>query len=511
MMAGAAAQQGRSLADILAGEPAWAFARESVGNSAAKSVADHIIIAGIAIDHRQARPGDLFLACKGLRHNGMDYIHAAVKAGAIAVAVDAAEPLAVDPPAPVPVLKIPALRKRAGCLISRFFDEPSRAIQLFGVTGTNGKTTVAYLIARALSAAGRRAALIGTLGHGPPAALEPSGHTTPDPLQLHSLLAGWRGRFDSVALEVSSHALDQGRVAGLLFDIAVFTNLSRDHLDYHADMDAYAAAKFQLFEAPELKQAIVNIDDQYGLKLRARLGGEINVVACSANAGTGAEVICRACEPLGLGYRLSLHSPWGEARIATRLPGRFNIDNNLAAFAALCAAGIPARRAARALSAVSGIPGRMECFSAAHKPLLVVDYAHTPDALQKALLALRPHCRGRLYCVFGCGGERDSGKRPQMGALAAALADHVILTSDNPRSEPPQQIIRQILAGIKDRRRVTVEEDRSAAVSGAFANAAPEDVVLIAGKGHESTQTVGGMRLPFSDRELARSLTAVAA
>lgn len=503
MMAGAAPQPGKTLADLLVGEPA----REPAGRPAARNIP----ISGIAIDSRQVRPGDLFLACRGLRHNGMEYIPAALKAGAVAVAVDAAEPPAVEPSAPI--VRVADLRQRAGCIISRFFDEPSRAMRLFGVTGTNGKSTVAYLIARALSSAGRRTGLIGTLGHGRPTALKPAARTTPDALQIHALLAGWRGRFDDVALEVSSHALDQGRVAGLVFDIAVFTNLSRDHLDYHADMDAYAAAKFRLFEAPGLKQAVVNVADPYGLKLRARLAGGLAVVRYSAHAETaaGAEVVCREAKPHGLGYRLRLHSPWGEARIDTRLPGRFNIDNNLAAFAALGAAGMPAPEAARALSAVSGIPGRMECFSAADRPLLVVDYAHTPDALQKALLALRPHCRGRLHCVFGCGGERDSGKRPQMGAIAAALADRVILTSDNPRSEPPAGIIRQILQGIRDRRQVTIEEDRAAAITGAFANADQEDVILIAGKGHEMTQTAGGRSLPFSDRELAGRLTAVAA
>ena len=501
MMAGAAPRPDRTLADLLAGEP--------VCGSGSRAAVGSVPVSGIATDSRRVRPGDLFLAWRGLRHNGLDYIPAALRAGAAAVAIDAAESLAIDPPAPV--VRIAGLRHRAGCIISRFFDEPSRSMRIFGVTGTNGKTTVTCLIARALAASGRRAALIGTLGQGQPAAPKPAAQTTPDALQLQALLAGWRGRFDDVALEVSSHALDQGRVAGLLFDTAVFTNLSRDHLDYHADMEAYAAAKFRLFETPGLRQAIVNIDDPHGLKLRARLASNLAVVTYSAEARTGAEVVCHESEPHGLGYRFRLLSPWGEARIQTRLPGRFNIDNNLAAFAALCAAGMPAREAASALSAISGIPGRMECFGAAGRPLLVVDYAHTPDALQKALWALRPHCRGRLHCVFGCGGERDSGKRPQMGAIAAALADQVILTSDNPRSEPPGEIIGQILQGIRERRAVVIEPDRAAAISRAFAGAARDDVILIAGKGHESAQIAGGRTLPFSDRELARRLAAGAA
>jgi UDP-N-acetylmuramoyl-L-alanyl-D-glutamate--2,6-diaminopimelate ligase len=477
------------------------------------SVDTSINVTGVAIDSRSVQVGDLFLAYRGSTVNGVDYIDAAIHSGAVAVAIDSDVMLDIKPSS-VTLVRVPGLRQRAGDIISRFYDEPSKAMQLIGVTGTNGKSTVSYMIAYALYALGKQSAVLGTLGYGPFKQIAKGSTTTPDPVTLHSLLSEWRNKIDSVVMEVSSHALDQGRVAGTAFDIAVFTNLSRDHLDYHLTLDDYAAAKFQLFQLQGLKHAIVNINDPYGLKLIDKIPAKINIVAYSIQANSAmlndkniALVYCKNIETEGLQTKIKIESPWGQFAIQTSMLGSFNIDNILAAFSTLCVAGFSADKVAETLSGFSGIPGRMEYFTAAGKPLVIVDYAHTPDALEKALLALRPYCRGELYCVFGCGGDRDVGKRPQMGAIAEKLADHIVLTNDNPRTETAEGIIENILEGIQDKSRVTIKYDRSDAITNTFLNAHENDVVLIAGKGHENTQQIGTSLLPFSDRELARRLT----
>lgn len=471
-------------------------------------------ISGLATDSREVKPGDLFLACRGLRFNGVDYIDDAIRLGAVAVAIDGSEQLDTVS-IPVPVVRVPALHQQAGNIISRFYDEPSKRMRIFGVTGTNGKTTVSYMIAYTLSRLGQDAGLIGTLGYGLFGDIKASNMTTPDMIKLHSLFYQWRRKVDSVAMEVSSHALDQGRVTGIAFNVAILTNISRDHLDYHTSLEDYAAAKFRLFECTGLEYAIVNAGDDYGARLIEKLPEDVHIIACSDQFATiksvkkGVDrVWCEAVERDHLASYLSIQSPWGKAVVRTRLLGQFNIENILAVFAALCATGIRVGQLEKTLSDFEGVPGRMECFSAADKPLLVVDYAHTPDALRKTLSTLRHYCAGRLYCVFGCGGDRDIGKRPQMGAVAEALADRIVLTNDNPRSEPPTQIIEHILTGINRKDRIIVKEDRNDAINDTFLMADKEDVILIAGKGHETTQVIGSTALPFSDRELAKSLTA---
>ena len=470
-----------------------------------------IAVSGLAIDSREVKPGDLFMAYRGTYVNGIEYIDAAIKAGAIAVAIDAEE-IMDETKLSVPLIKVNRLRQQVGIIASRFYEEPSKAIQVIGVTGTNGKTTVSYLIAQTLSMCGKHSALIGTLGYGRFKQIE-SGHmTTPDPIKLHSLFANWRNEIDSVAMEVSSHALDQGRVAGVEFDIAVFTNLSRDHLDYHHSLESYGEAKSLLFKFPGLKHAVINADDDYGKKLIKELLGKVDLVAYTLNKNQSEYrdirvVSCDVKQLDELTTRLTVESPWGTEVINTSLLGIFNLENILAAFSVLCLTGISTEETAKAISGFNGIPGRMEYFSAKDKPLLVVDYAHTPDALEKALKALRPYCKGKLYCVFGCGGDRDTGKRKQMGMIAESLADNVVLTNDNPRSEKPEHIVKQILVGIKAKDKVTIRYDRSDAITNTFLNADKDDVVLIAGKGHETTQQIGKDLLPFSDRELARRLT----
>ena len=470
-------------------------------------------VSGIAIDSRKVKPGDLFLAYKGSQNNGMDYIEEAVQSGAIAIAIDNDETISVELSS-TKIFKVIGLRKRAGYIISRFYDEPSKSIQLIGVTGTNGKTTVSYMIAYALYILGKQSALIGTLGHGRFLHLEDSTTTTPDPVTLHSLLTNWRDNIDFVAMEVSSHAIDQGRVAGAIFDIAVFTNLTRDHLDYHKTIEGYVDAKFQFFQSSGLKHAVINIDDSYGPQLIDSLPPGLKIVVFSVkqdlsklNKKDVSFVCCNEIKTSNLNSTISIDSSWGQVIIQTSLLGAFNVENILAAFGTLCVSGFNIERIAKTLSEFSGVPGRMEFFYAEDKPLLVIDYAHTPDALEKALIALRPYCSGKLYCIFGCGGNRDEGKRSQMGANSERLSDYVVLTNDNPRTEAPEKIVENILEGVQNKSTVTIKYDRSDAIINTFLNANVNDVILIAGKGHEMTQQIGELLLPFSDRELARRLT----
>ncbi|MBL1141617.1 MAG: UDP-N-acetylmuramoyl-L-alanyl-D-glutamate--2,6-diaminopimelate ligase [Proteobacteria bacterium] len=476
-----------------------------------------INVTGVAIDSRQVKPGDLFMAYRGTVVNGVDYIDDAINSGASVIAIDENENTNQQS-ITVPVVMVPDLRKQAGIIISRFYDNPSKQMQIIGVTGTNGKTTVSYMIAQVLSSLGKQSAVIGTIGSGQLGKVESANMTTPDPVKLHSLFSNWVNEVDSVVMEVSSHALDQGRVIGTFFNTAIFTNISRDHLDYHKTLEEYANAKFQLFKSSGLKHAIVNIDDEYGIQLINQLPDTLNIIAYTTsgvepeiNRKDVSVVSCKKIITDQLKTTLTIQSPWnpsgGNIVIETKLLGIFNQENILAAFSALCVSGLSAGDVARALSGFSGVPGRMEYFSSESKPLLVVDYAHTPDALEKALTALRPYCVGKLYCVFGCGGDRDTGKRSEMGAIAESLADQILLTNDNPRTEPEEKIIANILEGIKDKSRVIIKHDRSDAIINTYINANADDVILVAGKGHETTQQIGSTLLPFSDRELARRLT----
>ncbi|HIF49976.1 MAG TPA: UDP-N-acetylmuramoyl-L-alanyl-D-glutamate--2,6-diaminopimelate ligase [Thiotrichaceae bacterium] len=481
------------------------------------NVKSSMVVTGVAIDSRQVRSGDLFMAYRGTEVNGVDYIDHAIQAGAVAIVIDEDEKIDLQLIS-VDVFKIDNLRKQAGIIISRFYDEPSKQMEVIGVTGTNGKTTVSYMVAQVLFMLGKKSAVVGTIGNGPFGKVESANTTTPDPVKLHSLFSSWAGDIDSVVMEVSSHALDQGRVAGVEFNSAVFTNLSRDHLDYHKTFEDYADAKSQLFRLSCLKHAIVNIDDYYGLKLIDLLPIGINIYAYSTkakqediNRKNVSFVFCEKIEVDHLKTKLTIQSPWGQVTITTGLLGQFNIENILAAYTSLCISDLSAEQVAEALSKFNGVPGRMEYFSSQNdsnsKPLLIVDYAHTPDALEKVLTALRPYCKGKLFCIFGCGGDRDTGKRSQMGAIAEALSDQVVITNDNPRTETEEKIVEDILVGIKDKSKATIKYDRSDAIINTFLNADKNDVILIAGKGHETTQQVGTMLLPFSDRELARRLT----
>lgn len=477
-------------------------------------------VSALCLDSRDAVPGSLFLACQGLTGHGLAWLEQALARGASVIAWQPAVGISA-PSVPDGVLAFPVadLAHQVGVVASRFHGQPSHALSVFGVTGTNGKTSVSQLLAQALDADGARCGVLGTLGYGLWGRLEPGPLTTPDALRLQSLLAGFRDQgADYAALEVSSHALDQGRVGGVRFAVAAFTNLTRDHLDYHGDLAQYAAAKRRLFESEGLAHAVINAGDAVGREFLAALRPEVAGIAYALEAAdfegvsASARVYARHIELGDRGLVIEVDGDLGRGTLSSRLLGRFNAANLLAVLASLVALRMPFARALALLGDARTVPGRMECFGGGDAPLAVVDYAHTPDALAQVLRAARGHCRGRLTCVFGCGGDRDQGKRALMGELAAALADRVIVTDDNPRTEDPDRIVAQVLAGMPERQHVSVERDRARAISQALDGARAGDVVLVAGKGHEDYQIVGTNKLPFSDRELvARLLGGVAA
>ncbi len=460
-------------------------------------------ITGLTLDSRAVQHGFLFVAVPGTRADGRAFIAGALARGAAAVVYEADG--AGSDVRTASALGIRNLRQHIGTLADRFYGSPSQRLTVIGVTGTNGKTTTTSLLAQALDRAGRHCGLIGTLGSGFPGRLDPSLHTTPDAISVHRLMADFAAAgAEAVCMEVSSHALDQARVAGVVFDVAVFTNLTRDHLDYHGDMDAYAAAKARLFDFPHLAAAVINADDRFGQELIAR--ARARVVSFGFENG---DVRASAVRPSPAGLAIDVTTPAGSAEVRSPLLGRFNAANLLAVLAVLLVLGMPLTDAAAALAHAQPVAGRMERFGGDDRPLVVVDYAHTPDALEKALAALREHTAGRLLCVFGCGGDRDRGKRPQMGAIAERLADVVILTDDNPRHEEPLSIIREIAAGMRST--PTVVPDRTQAIRAALAEARAGDIVLVAGKGHEDYQQVGAERRPYSDRDTVRALLQEAA
>jgi UDP-N-acetylmuramoyl-L-alanyl-D-glutamate--2,6-diaminopimelate ligase len=483
-----------------------------------------IAVTDVTLDSRAASPGALFLACKGHGHHGAEFAGEALARGARAVLYEPS-PGARDlvesgvrsstrgsGSQDVFVAPVPELSRRAGIIADRFFGRPSHALTVAGITGTNGKTTCAWLLAQALNNCRRPAAYMGTLGFGSPGALAATEHTTADAVSVHRRLAQMRALgADVVSMEVSSHALDQDRVGGVRFHTAAFTNLTRDHLDYHGTMTAYAEAKARLFAWPDLAARVINVDDEFGARLAGRLSAAQLVVTARASATPAAPSGARVVRAVRVqaavsGLALDVESSWGAAQLNVPLIGEFNADNALTVLAVLLAWDMPLAQAAAALGSCRAAPGRMEAFGGrGAAPLAIVDYAHTPDALAKALRAARLHCRGRLRVVFGCGGDRDPGKRPMMGRIAAELADESIVTDDNPRSEPPEQIVRQILAGIPRSAPARVEHDRARAIRATLERSGPEDVVLIAGKGHEEYQIYGGERRPFSDQSVARA------
>lgn len=472
-------------------------------------------------DSRRVKPGDVFFAYPGEAADGRRYIEAAIEAGAAAVVFEAAG-FAWNFDTALPHLAVNDLKKNAGPIAHAVLDYPDRAMFTVAVTGTNGKTSCALWTAQALARLGEAAAVIGTLGVGlikGKAATEPqfdvTGYTTPDAVLLASTLADLKqAGASALAIEASSIGLVQERTAGMHVDVAIFTNLTRDHLDFHGDMESYEAAKVKLFEWDGLKHAVVNLDDQAGQRLVAHLRAKFPALAvtgytlAAAQAPEGVAVLrAGGMRSKNAGTEFQVETAQGNATVRTQLVGNYNVSNTLAVLGALLAKGVALKSAVDAIETLVPAPGRMQQMGGSDAPMVVIDYAHTPDALEKTLDALRQVALdrgGQLWCVFGCGGDRDPGKRPQMGRIAQG-ADQVLVTSDNPRSEEPASIIAQIVAGMDTSQaaRVQTVEDRAAAILLAVKQAAKQDVILLAGKGHEPYQEIKGRKMPFSDADHA--------
>jgi UDP-N-acetylmuramoyl-L-alanyl-D-glutamate--2,6-diaminopimelate ligase len=472
-------------------------------------------ITRLATDSRAVTPGDTFVAYPGSQADGRQYIAQAIANGANAVIWEA-HGFNWDNAWRIPNLAVRDLRHHAGEIADHVYAGPSGKLWMVGITGTNGKTSCSHWLAQSLTALGKKSALIGTLGNGFPGSLQPTLNTTPDAIHLHGLLAEYLQQgAQAVVMEVSSHALAQGRVNGVQYDVALLTNLSHDHLDYHGNMQNYASTKRRLFDWQQLKYAVLNLDDAFGAELAQQLqGDQVEVV------GYGLEkASLELSKRLGIrrvrgtelfmgpdGLRMQVQTDWGDASLNSGLMGRFNASNLLGVLAALLVSGMELPDAVHALQQVRAVPGRMQTLGGGIVPTVVVDYAHTPDALEKVLQTVREVVAasgGRLICVFGCGGDRDRGKRPMMGRVAAKLADTCIVTSDNPRNEDPHEIIVSIVSGMAGGNYQVIEE-RGEAIAQAIRTAQPADAVLLAGKGHEPYQEIGGVKHPFSDVEAAQ-------
>ena len=456
-------------------------------------------ISALTLDSRRVVRDGAFVALAGARTHGLAHAAQANAQGARCVLFEPPVPGDID--VPENAIAVPQLRLKLGAMAHQFFAEPSLHLPVIGVTGTNGKTSTVQLLAQALTQAGQAAGTIGTLGTGLFGKLQAGERTTPDVIEVHAALAMLRDAgAKAVAMEVSSHALDQGRVDAVRFAVAVFTNLTRDHLDYHGDMQAYGAAKAALFAWPELKAAVVNLDDAFGAELFAHLPSNLETFGISSRGAAGARLRAENINANDHGLGFDLVENDARLSVQSRLLGRFNIDNLLAVAATLRALGWPLEKIASALPALDPVAGRMNRQGGdGTAPLVVVDYAHTPDALEQALSSLREHTAHKLICVFGCGGERDRGKRPQMAAIAEKFADAVIVTDDNPRGEDGDGIVAEILAGFTHTNAIHVERDRARAIALAVSKAQAGDTVLIAGKGHEPYQEIAGEKHLFDD------------
>jgi UDP-N-acetylmuramoyl-L-alanyl-D-glutamate--2,6-diaminopimelate ligase len=460
-------------------------------------------ITGLVLDSRAVRPGNAFVAIAGFGAHGLGFVDQARAAGAAAILFE--PPAPAELPAPADAIAVPGLRARMGAMADQFHGQPSRAMTMVGVTGTNGKTSTVQLLAQAWHLLGTASGSIGTLGVGLYGDVVPTGFTTPLVLQMHEVLAQLRDQgARAVAMEVSSHALDQGRVDAVHYDVAVFTNLTRDHLDYHGDMAQYGAAKAKLFHRAGLKAAVVNLDDSFGSELLRTVDAGVVRIGVSSRGAQQATLRADSLKLDGRGIAFDLVVDGARHPVQSPLLGRFNVDNLLAVAGVLHALGHAPEAIATLVSQLQPIAGRMNRLGGERGlPTVVVDYAHTPDALEQALQSLQGHLQGRLFCVFGCGGERDAGKRPQMAAIAERLAQQVIVTDDNPRGEDGDAIVADILAGFTAPDAVTVQRNRARAIGLAVKLAGPGDIVLLAGKGHEPYQEVRGVKHDFDDTLVA--------
>jgi len=468
------------------------------------AVDSEIQISALTIDSRNVKAGSLFFAYPGELADGRDYLIQAQSAGAAAILYDAAD-YDLSEEISIPAFAVSNLQQQVGKLAHEFFGRACDEMQIFGVTGTNGKTTCCYLLAQALGELGMETAFIGTIGVGPLGHLQAAEQTTPDPISLHEMLADLKSQgITQVCMEVSSHALVQGRVSGVEFFCTLFTNLSHDHLDYHGDMAAYGLAKRALFTAFRSELVVTNAGDELGASLIDVANAEFIV-----SYGTNGDVYADEIDLGADGINFVFEGSGVEFSASTPLIGAVNVPNIELVVATLLALSTSIEDIQSILAKLQPAPGRMELYKNAQSASVVIDYAHTPDALEKALLSVREHCAGELWCVFGCGGDRDQAKRPVMGAAAEKHADQLIVTNDNPRSESPSVIAEQIVTGIKGSHQVIL--DRAEAIAAAISQASSTDWVVIAGKGHESTQQIGQDYLPFSDREQVSKILGVAA
>ncbi|CAB1276942.1 UDP-N-acetylmuramoyl-L-alanyl-D-glutamate--2,6-diaminopimelate ligase [Candidatus Nitrosacidococcus tergens] len=468
------------------------------------------IISHICMNSREVNSGSLFFACLGQKELGHNYIPETINKGVRAIIFDSAIPISLEIQSQLQALNIlcipiPELHKKIGCIADQFYFYPSKQIRITGITGTNGKTSVSHFLVQALHSEQTPCGIIGTLGIGTLESVTPSKLTTPDSLSIHKHLSDFCNvGVSNVVIEVSSHALDQGRVNGINFNNAIFTNLSRDHLDYHHNMANYEAAKSKLFHWPELEYAVINIDDKIGCNLISKVSNSTKVISygLSDNASLQAKCIHYNKSEISL----EIQGKWGSSLLQCPLLGKFNVYNILAALGGLLAHNIPFDEALERLSQIKTVPGRMELLENPAGPLVVVDYAHTPDALSQVLYSLKEHLdpKGKLWCIFGCGGNRDSGKRSLMGEVAEQFSDFVVLTDDNPREEDPVQIIIDIMSGMKHPDKIYKYRPRSEAISRTIQLAKSKDIILIAGKGHEEYQQIGTKFHPFSDKQCAQ-------
>jgi len=468
---------------------------------------DNCEVTGLSLNSKTAEPGNVFFALAGTKEHGLNFAAEAIQRGVCAVVWEkgsAQDDIVMldDLFHHVPLIPIVDLKRKLGVIAEKYFNEPSRHLNVYGITGTNGKTSCSHFLAQALNQ-DQKTAVVGTLGNGYVDRLQEASHTTPDAISLHGLLGQFaEQQTANVVMEVSSHGLSQGRVSGIAFQLAIFTNLSRDHLDYHGDMSSYGDAKKLLFQAPTLRTAVINVDDDFGSRLAKDLQGKIQVVRYGVDPQQECEVRASKIRIDSAGLHFDVITPWGSGIVSSGLLGRFNVSNLLAVLAALLSLNIRFEDAVARISHLSNVPGRMQRISDNPKdPLVVVDYAHTPDALAKALQSLREHIKGRrgnaVWCVFGCGGDRDKGKRSLMGEVAEQYSDHVIITDDNPRTEAASHIVSQILEGVLKQQNVTIVHDRIAAIKHVLERASSTDAILIAGKGHENYQIIGRERLPY--------------
>lgn len=478
----------------------------------------NLSISGLSLDSRLIEPGDLFFAIPGFLKDGRDYIHSSLQSGAEVVLYQPDQEFLPDNDRVVPVAN---LNQKISEISGRFYSNPSKKLKLTGITGTNGKTTCTQLLANLLSSINVPVGVIGTLGYSPIAAkkndLKMKGMTTPNPIIIQSILADFvESNISQVVMEVSSHGISQHRINSLLFETAVFTNLSHDHLDYHGNLENYFKVKKELFSIPGLKNAVINIDDAAGSKIAEDLPLYVNKLSFSL-VNSEASIFADEINLSVSGITARINSPWGQGELKSKLLGKFNLQNLLAVIGAACCQGLDFYHVIKALPILKNIPGRMEIINDTEEsgdslitgPVVIVDFAHSPDALKNVLGTLRDLCSGKLWCIFGCGGNRDQEKRPIMGKIAAELADNIIITNDNAREESPEKIAKQIFSGIASNKKALhvktkIILDRKEAINFSIKSAVQEDIVLIAGKGHESYQLLGSESFSFSDRVEAR-------